>query len=232
MNTEAKNLAHILSNKVSRGLVAPFYIIKAKNESDVSVFISELKALISPLEDHPDLLDVDLNKDENTYKVESQAIKKFLQFLNYRPLKLSKKIIFFHHADKINDTLSNKFLKTLEELPEHFLLFFFVNKMEDLLPTIQSRAIKLNINETQTEKANLNDSLHNSLDYINAIRSEKDKSEEHELIKQFLTHQINEILNEQKYKKAELLLASLKQFEQSQEYNNTLLSRLSFFSES
>lgn len=231
MKVEAKNLARLIKEKLALKTSAPFYIISSQSELPVQQFIKELKTLVSPLEDHPDIMIVNLNKDENSYKVDSPPIKKFQQFLYYNPLHLDKKIIFFNHADKINDTLSNKLLKTLEELSPNFILFFFVSKLEDLLPTVQSRAIKLSLAEDSlSQDGHLLDS-NDAYELINAIRSEKDKLVEHELTKHYLTQQINKTLSQQSFKKNELLLHSLRQFEISQEYNNPLLSRLSLFSD-
>ncbi len=230
MNIEAKKCAQVLSTKLNNETCAPFYILTTTSDQSRDIFIQEFRKGLTPLEDHPDIMTVDLFKDENSYKVDSVAIKKFQQFLNYNPLHLNKKIIFFHHAEKMNDTLANKLLKTLEELSDHFLLFFFVQNIEDVLPTVRSRAIKLVLKNELKE--NLSDENEVKSDLFNAIRLEKDKFIEHELTKQFVTQQINKVLLEQKFKKNDVLLQSLKHFELSQEYNNALLPRLSFFNES
>ena len=160
------------------------------------------------------------------------AIKKFQHFLNYKPLKLNKKIIYFKNADKINNTLANKLLKTLEELADHFLVIFFVSQLEDVLPTILSRAIKLTLPQDPIQP--IQQSLQNdsTANLLNAIRLEKDKLAEYELTKMYLTQHINDTLKHNNYKKCEHLLSSLKHFEISQEFNNALLPRLSLFSES
>ena len=56
------------------------------------------------------------------------------------PFELPHKFIIFTQAHLIPKDISNKLLKSLEDIPEKSTLFFLLPAQKSLLPTISSRA--------------------------------------------------------------------------------------------
>ena len=57
-----------------------------------------------------------------------------------KPYEAPYKVIMIWLAEKLNDTTSNKLLKTFEEPPENTLIMLVAERYELLLPTVRSRA--------------------------------------------------------------------------------------------
>ncbi len=60
--------------------------------------------------------------------------------LSFKAYEGSYKVIIIWMVDKMNESASNKLLKTFEEPPENTVLILIGNKYEQLLPTVRSRA--------------------------------------------------------------------------------------------
>ncbi len=218
-------LSKLLADKSLKDQVAPFYIIEGQNDDSFEIFINSFISTLTPLKDHPDVLIIDLKKDESTYKVDSENIKTFFHFLNSYPLQLNKKIVFLKQSEKINDFVLNKMLKTLEELSSKFLIFFFTKKIEDILPTVRSRSISLKLEEKRQKLK-----IKTQVD-LSEIKNQKDKNEEYEMTRTFLENVIETNLHNPSYRDLEKILYQLKHFEEASVFNNSLQSRLSIFNE-
>lgn len=97
-----------------------------------------------PLKDHPDIFSIIPREGlPSPYLVTSESIKDFLKFKGLRPFELKHRFVFFHCAENMTAQLCNKLLKTLESPPEKITFFFMVSVNKRLLPTIESRAIRL-----------------------------------------------------------------------------------------
>jgi DNA polymerase-3 subunit delta' len=59
----------------------------------------------------------------------------------FKPLRGEHRVFLIDHIDRANEQAANSLLKTLEEPPEHLTLFLTAANPYDLLPTIRSRAI-------------------------------------------------------------------------------------------
>lgn len=62
-----------------------------------------------------------------------------------RPYAGKKKIYIVNEAEKMNQQAQNALLKTFEEPPEYAVIILLTTNLEELLPTIRSRAISLNM---------------------------------------------------------------------------------------
>jgi len=59
----------------------------------------------------------------------------------FKPLKGAWRIFLIDQIDRANEQAANSLLKTLEEPPDHLILFLTAANPYDLLPTIRSRAV-------------------------------------------------------------------------------------------
>lgn len=71
-----------------------------------------------------------------------RAIEPFLQ---QRAEEGKWKIVVFMEADRMNDEVANAFLKTLEEPPNHSLLILCSSQPDQMLQTILSRCVRVNL---------------------------------------------------------------------------------------
>lgn len=187
---------------------------------------------ITPLEDHPDVLWVsrDLKKDkefEAEYKVDSTSIKALLNFLNYRAYALKKKFIFIEDAHLLSVIVSNKLLKVLEELPEAFCLFLLAPKEESLLPTVESRAIKVLLPHSSEIPSLI--SAPSFTTPQEAVLELKKADDPLLMEKMFIEERLEKILKNAQYHECHDALENLKLHNVSESFNNSKAPRLSPF---
>ncbi len=63
----------------------------------------------------------------------------------FKPLKGDWRVFLIDQIDRANEQAANSLLKTLEEPPEHLVLFLTAANPYDLLPTIRSRALWIHL---------------------------------------------------------------------------------------
>jgi DNA polymerase-3 subunit delta' len=63
----------------------------------------------------------------------------------FKPLKGSRRVFLIDRIDRAGEQAANSLLKTLEEPPDHLILFLTAANPYDLLPTIRSRAVSLHL---------------------------------------------------------------------------------------
>ncbi|MCP5111703.1 MAG: NACHT domain-containing protein [bacterium] len=78
-----------------------------------------------------------------------RLLKERGQFL---PLHGRYRIFLIDHLDRANNQAANSLLKTLEEPPDHLILIATAENVYDLLPTIRSRAVPLQLSPLTTEE--------------------------------------------------------------------------------
>ncbi len=220
-------IGKILLKKYQEKTLASLYIVNYDEqtinpETWVDNFIKEF----TPLADHPDILKVFKDEKSNEYKVDSQSIKGFLKFINYRPLQLNKKFIFLFDAQDLSVIVSNKLLKVFEELGSDYCLILLAPDNSSILPTVLSRAIKLKV----TGKSDLFASP--KIDFKD-IKTPQELlavlKQGGELEKKFIEHAINQCLAQGSYKDLDKLLFDLKDYEVKSAFNNSKLANLSAF---
>jgi len=90
---------------------------------------------------HPDLL---LITPKSGHSYVQDDFEEFYKVLSYHPLNWHYRYIFIHDAQCLaRSTLSNKLLKSLEEPPQGNVIFFLNPTHNELLATVESRAIFL-----------------------------------------------------------------------------------------
>lgn len=216
----------ILFKKYQSDSLAGVYLVKYHSINDLMQWQENLTRLITPIvssvSTHPDIIWIerdmkDKNERENEYKVDSKAIESLIQAINYLPFKLKRKLIFIKDAHLISELTSNKLLKTFEELPSFITLFLCAPHDENLLQTVESRSIKINL--PQNKKPTLTN--WNEFSTLNEVINVLKKSEdEYALTKEFIESEINDSIKNTDYQKISQLLDNLKHFDQSQRYNN------------
>ena len=106
---------------------------------------------------HPD---VDrLIPENNLIKV--KMIRELTQFFVSTPHCSDHKIAVIKDAHQMNSASSNALLKVLEEPPSRGLLFLLTDSKHQLLPTIRSRCISLDVTINNQDKAQLPEWLKN-----------------------------------------------------------------------
>lgn len=228
------NLQKILFQKYQANNLASLYMAKYETIStEPDLWVSEFMAQFTPLEDHPDVLKIKKTDKETEYKVDSLSIKNFIKFLNYRPLDLKTKFIFLFDAHDLSVIVSNKLLKIFEELENHFCLILMVPDNAQLLATVESRAIKLQIPrgaraDSSDQELQVFDSIATPMDLTNLMKLQQFDE------KLFIEHAIDRLLaktlaSQSSYKTVEATLAALKDNENARNFNNSKISRLTPF---
>lgn len=231
MSNQLYSLGDLKKNlllKYEKNQLAQVYLARYPKECDPKKWAQDFLKSITTLSDHPDVLWVLREEKENDYKVDSPGIASLLKFLNYRAFELKKKFIFLTDAHLLSTIVSNKLLKTLEEMPENFCLILFAPKDETLLATVESRAIKISLPSSEE-----------NLDYdapplifhsAQELLAELKESEDDLLLeKRFIEEKLKNGLQNAQYKTCDELLDKLKHYSLSESFNNSKLSRLSLF---
>ena len=217
-----------LLKKYANNQLATVYLARYPVNTDPILWARDFVSEITKLQDDPDILWVEKGKSDNAYKVDSSGIAALLKFLNYRAIHLKKKFIFINDAHLLSVIVSNKLLKIFEELPENFCLFLFAPQEENLLPTVESRALKVLLPSNERESGILADSA----SYTSAIdlASQLKTSENPNLIeKKFIEDSLNKSLKTRSFTELEDQLENLKHYSLSDNFNNSKVSRLSLF---
>ncbi len=222
------DLKENLLSKYASNQLAQVYLAKYPEGTDPVLWARDFLKEITPLEDDADILWVSRGEKENEYKVDSAGITALLKFLNYRAFHLKKKFIFINDAHLLSVIVSNKLLKVFEELPENFCLFLFAPQEENLLATVESRAIKILLpqNENSTDQALDPSSYTSAIDLVAQL-----KTSEHQALeeKKFIESSLNKSLKKGDFKDLSDQLENLKHYSQSDNFNNSKVSRLSLF---
>ncbi|PIP90351.1 MAG: hypothetical protein COW01_02780 [Bdellovibrionales bacterium CG12_big_fil_rev_8_21_14_0_65_38_15] len=150
-------LGQALLARYSKRSLGHFYILNSSSEDYLKQWSKDfvLSVLFDQNKDanqnerrfnqgHPDLLW--LTPEEDHYKIENKDFDPLFQAMAHKPLELPWKFIFVEKPQTIGSSYANKLLKTLEEPTDHCTIFFLNAGATPLLSTVESRAIKLNLN--------------------------------------------------------------------------------------
>ena len=90
---------------------------------------------------HSDVLWVEksLGKGQN-FSVNDPALKEMLTAIQFQPLQLKKRFVIFPQGEQIGEIVSNKLLKTLEELRGDTIILFLAPLGTPFIKTVVSRA--------------------------------------------------------------------------------------------
>ena len=230
-----ETISDILIKKYKENSLASLYIANYNSErTNPKIWADDFLKNITTIEDHPDVLKLNKSEKEKEYKVESPAILELYKFINYKPLNLKKKFIFLFDSQDISTIVANKLLKIFEELSSDICLILFAPDNAAMLPTVTSRAIKI-----QISNLNKTDIVPNeNLDHITSPQEliaylKQSRLESNQLEKKFIEQKIEQCLKNahdpKNYQQLDELLLSLKDFELSSDFNNSQISRISRF---
>jgi DNA polymerase-3 subunit delta' len=90
---------------------------------------------------HPDVITVDFLKDKREILVDQ--IRELKKDVIVVPNEASKKAYVINHADTMNGSAQNAFLRILEEPPSHTVFVLGADNPALLLPTVRSRCVEL-----------------------------------------------------------------------------------------
>jgi DNA polymerase-3 subunit delta' len=99
---------------------------------------------------HPDVRWIDPEKGESTIRVQTIRTK-LVQDMMIRPYQSAYKIYVIEQAELLGVEAQNAMLKTIEEPPSYGLIFLLSSGATTLLPTIQSRCVRLRFQPLSTE---------------------------------------------------------------------------------
>lgn len=115
------------------------------------------------LENSPDFKYIDIKEGKKEILAE-QIRDQIIDDVYIAPAVSRKKVYIINNADKMNRSASNALLKTLEEPPETVVIILITNNINSIIPTILSRAKKLEFIAIESEK--IEDYLKELYDYI------------------------------------------------------------------
>lgn len=90
---------------------------------------------------HPDF--VTFAPDGPLRQISIQQMRLLRERAPFKPLSGSRRVFLIDHLHRANEQAANSLLKVLEEPPEHLVIFATTENLYDLLPTIRSRSVVL-----------------------------------------------------------------------------------------
>lgn len=101
-------------------------------------------------DNNPDVIYIEHEKD-NTITVE-EVRRQVVDTVLVKPYSNKYKIYIIDEAEKLNKFAQNALLKTLEEPPGYVIFFILTTNLNEFLPTILSRCIKLKVKPVESQK--------------------------------------------------------------------------------
>ena len=235
-----ERLLQTLIKKADSGSMAHFYRLKLNHPHQEKAFLDnwlypflghilyrDNTAKIERLINHPDLLligrvikESKLTRDkEASYNLDE--IKPLTQFASSTPWQSKLRVTVVFDTHRVNTIVANKLLKILEE-PAAGNIILFVSVMNDqLLPTIQSRAITLRL--ASFDKQEGQDFAMKGSDLFEMVSA----SEADMLADQYLQSLSRETAESPSYKDCNKIIELSKWFSRSKLFRNSYNERLS-----
>lgn len=99
---------------------------------------------------NPDIKHICVPKDKT--KIDVDTIRSLNKDVVVRPFTSSRKIYIIDEGDAMNEAAQNAFLKTFEEPPEYAVFIIVAENIDNLLPTIVSRAVVISFSPLSKDK--------------------------------------------------------------------------------
>lgn len=99
---------------------------------------------------HPDF--ITFPPDGPLRQISIQQMRVLKDRAQYKPLRGRYRLFLIDRLDRANEQAANSLLKILEEPPDHLLLFATAQNAYDLLPTIRSRSVILQLARLSDEE--------------------------------------------------------------------------------
>jgi DNA polymerase-3 subunit delta' len=90
---------------------------------------------------HPDF--ITFAPDGPLRQITIQQMRLLRERAQFKPLRGSHRVFLIDHLERANEQSANSLLKVLEEPPEHLIMLSTVENLYDVLPTIRSRSVVL-----------------------------------------------------------------------------------------
>ncbi len=81
-----------------------------------------------------------------------QQMRTLRERAQFKPLKGNRRVFLIDHLNRANEQAANSLLKVLEEPPEHLIIIATAENLYDLLPTIRSRAVVLQMSKLSDDE--------------------------------------------------------------------------------
>ena len=92
---------------------------------------------------HPDFITFPV--DGPLRQITIHQMREFRERAQFKPLEGSHRVFLIDRLDRANEQAANSLLKVLEEPPAHMVIFATAENLYDLLPTIRSRSVVLQL---------------------------------------------------------------------------------------
>jgi len=99
---------------------------------------------------HPDF--VTFPPDGPLRQISIPQMRLLRERAQFQPLRGKRRMFLIDHIDRANEQAANSLLKTLEEPPEHLIVFMTAENPYDLLPTIRSRSVSFHLGPLSEEE--------------------------------------------------------------------------------
>jgi len=99
---------------------------------------------------HPDFLT--FPPDGPLRQISIQQMRLLKERAQFKPLHGKRRVFLIDRIDRANEQAANSLLKTLEEPPDHLIIVMTAENAYDLLPTIRSRAVPLQMRRLDKEE--------------------------------------------------------------------------------
>lgn len=130
--------------------------------------LTEQQSLIS----HPDFSVLEPLEGKNLVSVEQ--VRDFRERASLKPMQASRSVMFFPHADRLNDQGMNALLKVMEEPPAQAVFVMLAEDVSRIPRTVQSRAVILNFQRVpieQLQEALMKQGVSNNDSKIESLKS-------------------------------------------------------------
>ncbi len=98
---------------------------------------------------HPDF--IAFAPDGPLRQLTMQQMRLLRERAQFKPLHGHYRVFLIDHLERANEQSANSLLKVLEEPPEHLIIFATTENLYDLLPTIRSRSVILQLSKLSDE---------------------------------------------------------------------------------
>ncbi len=99
---------------------------------------------------HPDF--VTFAPDGPLRQITIQQMRWLRERAQFKPLRGSHRVFLIDHLERANEQAANSLLKVLEEPPEHLVIIATTGNLYDLLPTIRSRSLVLQLSRLSDDE--------------------------------------------------------------------------------
>lgn len=144
------DLRRYFSESLESGKISHAYIIEGAQRPEEAEPVMEYVERLQGRMGHPDTVTV--THDRPAVIAVGEIRSQVVDDVVIRPYMGPYKVYLIPDADLMSTAAQNALLKTLEEPPEYVVIFLFTAGSRDLLPTIYSRAVTLQLQQSGPQK--------------------------------------------------------------------------------